>query len=211
MPISIPLPIANLGLQNFNPQIHQALHQIHQSTSQNSIVPIINIQIPNLPNNITNASAPLPAHTHKGVLDLSVKSKSSVNIISNEVSYVNKKLINSLEASCLTEEEECVPLDLSAKGTCAMKKQSETNCVTIDTQDEDIIRRLIEQSDFIYGTDDLKKADENASSVNEHDNKSFKAALDMPLLDFDATDLSQLVRYSATETNKHQENLTGDV
>ncbi|XP_037818489.1 putative uncharacterized protein DDB_G0282133 [Lucilia sericata] len=208
LPISIPLPIANLGLQNKNLPQAPPTRPIQQ-TIQTSYVPVINIQIPNLPNNIISPTGPPPAHTHKDVLDLSIKPKPNNNIISSEVLNLNQTS-NNLENSCLVEEDDCMPLDLSAKSTNAKKQITENNHVTIDKQDEDFIRRLIEQNDFEYSTEAMKKGAVDVPTLSyDHDNsKSFKAALDMPLLDFDATDLAQLVENTTAASSKEAENLT---
>ncbi|XP_046802435.1 metacaspase-2-like [Lucilia cuprina] len=209
LPISIPLPIANRGLQNKNQSQAPPTRPIQQ-TIQASYVPVINIQIPSLPNNITSPTAPPPAHTHKDVLDLSVKSKPNTNIITSEVLNLNQ-ISNNLENSCLVEEDDCVPLDLSAKSTNAKKQITDNNHVTIDKQDEDFIRRLIEQNDFEYSADAMKKGAEDAPALSYDSSKSFKAALDMPLLDFDATDLAQLVENTTTASSKEAENLTDKI
>ncbi|TMW47888.1 hypothetical protein DOY81_007038 [Sarcophaga bullata] len=203
LPISVPLPIANVGIQNL---IQNQTNKNSEQSMQYSSVPIINIQIPSIPNNI-GPSLPPPAHSNAEVLDLTLKSKNSVNIVSSEIVNTTKTSNGNTGNYIPNAEENCLPLDLSIKS-------SENNCVpgVADNQDDDFIRRLIETSDFDYSSEDLKKGCN--STISSYDTgKSFKAALDMPLLDIDETDLDQLVKHSTTSNNHNsneRSNLTAD-
>ena len=203
LPISIPLPIANMGIQNL---IQNQTNKNSEQSMQYSSVPIINIQIPSIPSNI-GPSLPPPAHSNAEVLDLTLKSKSNVGIVSTEVLNSTKTSSNANTGNYIPNaEENYLPLDLSIKST-------ENNCVpgVVDNQDDDFIRRLIETSDFDYGSENIKKGCN--STISSYDTgKSFNTALDMPLLDIDETDLDQLVKQSTTSNNHNgneSSNLTG--
>lgn len=199
LPISIPLPIANVGIQNLI-QNHQT-NKNSEKSMQYSAVPIINIQIPN---NI-GCSLPPPAHSNAEILDLTVKSKNSVNISSTESLRVTKTTNESTSFCIENEEEKCLPLDLSTKST-------ENVCLpdVEDSQDDDFIRRLIETSEFDYNSENLKKGC-NSTILSYDTEKSFKAALDMPLLEIDETDLTDLIKHSTAlpnHNNSEQNNAT---
>ena len=197
LPISIPLPIANVGIQNL---IQNQTNKNPELSMQYSSVPIINIQIPSIPTN-SGPSLPPPAHSNAEVLDLTLKSKNNVGIVSTEVLNTTKTCNENTGNYIPNAEDNYLPLDLSIKST-------ENNCIPCveDNQDDDFIRRLIETSDFDYGSEDLKKGCN--STISSYDTgKSFNAALDMPLLDIDETDLDQLVKQSTTTTTTS--NLTG--
>lgn len=205
LPVSIPRSIANFAFQGKNVplQVTQPIHQPSPSI-QNSILPVINIQIPALPNDITPAMPPPPAHTQKEVVDLSVKSKANRPIVTES--------LNTFAGYSLRVDEDCMPLDLSICGKFAKEKSIENNLVVIDTQDEDFIRRLIEQNDFEFQTEENKKEGNDNDIIlydQDNSNKSFKAALDMPLLEFDASELVKLVESTSNTISQEQNILTG--
>uniref|UniRef100_A0A1I8PY88 Protein deadlock n=1 Tax=Stomoxys calcitrans TaxID=35570 RepID=A0A1I8PY88_STOCA len=137
-------------------------------------------------------TTPRPAHNSSfEVLDLSLKSNmNAVNIAQKESNFMHNEDIPielelSLDQSLLQAD---VPLDLSVRSTSFQNATtssvlenlndgfSTTQCIMVDDgQNDEFIRRLIETSDFDLGIDQLPE--ENG------DNKSFKTALDMPLLE----------------------------
>uniref|UniRef100_A0A1I8N625 Uncharacterized protein n=1 Tax=Musca domestica TaxID=7370 RepID=A0A1I8N625_MUSDO len=137
-----------------------------------------------------NESIPPPAHKSSEILDLSIKTSSQFS--SNPISSVHNNVIVHADVSfgcpmaiMAENENDDSPLDLSINANQNNSTSScdqeygiltETQCCTeVDNgQDDEFIRRLIETSDFDLGLDQLPEGNENSS---------FKAALDMPLLD----------------------------
>lgn len=162
---------------------------------QNTIVsPVITIQNSPLSTATTNNVVPPPAHSSVSpvVLDLSLKSNMNVSNSSTDFVSYNIQPEVPIEYQMSVDDQfmdETAPLDLSINAnshqmdsmTSLSEQQpkdmfSETQCIVVDDgQDDDFIRRLIETSDFDLGLDQLPDGN--------NDNRSFKAALDMPLLE----------------------------
>lgn len=210
-----------MGFQNILQ--HRQLQQTTQNTSIEQ-PPIINIQIPPLPTILNNTGPlpPPPAHSHEEVLDLSVKpDKSNFTIISSEVLNLNKNANLEFETLLdINEEDNNLPLDLSVKSSSidpnstnsaasfSHEKLSQSQFSIGSNQEDDFIRRLIETSDFDLRPEELAKS----TAATYDDGESFKAALDMPILELNDADLVKLVESTTNiGANDESNKLKGNV
>ncbi|XP_073828076.1 uncharacterized protein isoform X2 [Musca autumnalis] len=166
------------------------------ATVDNSIVlPVITTTLPIVTRNET---IPPPAHKTADVLDLSVKTNSAFSsnpiaatgAMNNVIVHTDVSLGCPMAIVGENNYDDDMPLDLSintnnnssTRSSCdpdigTLTEPQQCCPVVVDNgQDDDFIRRLIETSDFDLGLDQLPDG-------NDNNNSSFKAALDMPLLD----------------------------